>query len=125
MSINDFRKKRQLKRILYSTGALVVLGVIVFFLGHATWDVYQKAKLTDERRQEALNELTRLKKQEATLKEQLQRLQTDRGIEEEVRTKFNVAKEGEKVITITSPQNGEESGTSQAAPWWKRIFGIQ
>lgn len=125
MSINDFRKKRQLKRILYSTGALVVLGVIVFSLGHATWDVYQKAKLTDERRQEALNELARLKKQEATLKEQLQRLQTDRGIEEEVRTKFNVAKEGEKVVTITSPQNGEGSGASQAAPWWKRIFGIQ
>ena len=125
MSINDFRKKRQLKRILYSTGALVVLGVIVFFLGHATWDVYQKAKVTDERRQEALNELSRLKKQEATLQDQLKRLQTDRGVEEEVRTKFNVAKEGEKVVTIVSPQNEEGSGAPQATPWWKRIFGIE
>ena len=111
--------------MLYSTGVLVVLGVIVFFLGHATWDVYQKAKVTDERRQEALNELSRLKKQEATLQDQLKRLQTDRGVEEEVRTKFNVAKEGEKVVTIVSPQNEDGSGALQASPWWKRIFGIE
>ena len=125
MPINNFRRKRQFKRVLYSTGVIVVLGVIVFLLGNATWDVYQKAKITDERRQEALNELTRLQKQEATLQDQLKRLQTDRGIEEEVRTKFNVAKEGENVITIVSPQNEEGRATPQSVPWWKRLFGIQ
>lgn len=125
MSINDFRKKRQLKRALYSTGAIAILVVVVFFLGHATWDVYQKAKMTDGKRQEALTELIRLQKQEAILQDQLKRLQTARGLEEEVRTKFNVAKEGEKVVTIVSPQNGEGGGAPQAAPWWKRIFGIQ
>lgn len=125
MPINDFRKKRQLKRILYSTGAIAILGAVVFLLGHATWDVYQKAKMTDDKRQEALAELTRLQKQEATLQDELNRLQTARGMEEEVRTKFNVAKEGEKVVTIVSPQNGERSGVPQVAPWWKRIFGVQ
>ncbi|MBI5005349.1 MAG: septum formation initiator family protein [Candidatus Lloydbacteria bacterium] len=125
MPINDFRKKRQLKRTLYSTGVVAILGMVVFFLGHATWDVYQKAKITGEKRQEAFDELSRLQKQEATLQDQLKRLQTERGMEEEVRTKFNVAKEGEKVVTIVSPQNGGGSGAPQAAPWWKRIFGIQ
>ncbi|MBI2046469.1 MAG: septum formation initiator family protein [Parcubacteria group bacterium] len=125
MAINDFRKKRQLKRMFYSTGAIVVLGIIVFFLGHATWDVYQKAKVTDEKRQEVLSELTRLQKQRTSLEDALERLQTDRGIEEEVRTKFNVAKEGEKVITIVSPQKEDGSDTPQATSWWKRIFGIE
>jgi len=125
MAINDFRKKRQFKRMLYSTGVLVLLGIVVFFLGRATWDVYQKAKLTSENRQEALNELTRLQKQEATLKAELERLQTDRGIEEELRSKFNVAKEGEQVITIVSPQNTTENSDDQVLPWWKRVFGIE
>jgi cell division protein FtsB len=125
MAINDFRKKRQFKRMLYSTGVLVILGIIVFFLGRATWDVYQKAKLTSENRQEALDELTRLQKQEATLKAELERLQTDRGVEEELRAKFNVAKEGEQVITIVSPQNTSEDGGEQKLSWWKRIFGTE
>ena len=125
MPINDFRKKRQLKRTLYSTGAVAILGMIVFFLGYATWDVYQKAKMTDEKRQEVLRELNRLKEQEATLQGQLKRLQTNRGIEEEVRAKFNVEKGGKKVVTIAPPKKGGGSGPPQATPWWKRIFGIQ
>ena len=49
-----------------------------------------------------VNELATAKAREAVLKNQVDTLQTQQGVDDEIRSKFNVSKAGEKVAMIVN-----------------------
>ena len=59
----------------------------------------------------ARDESNQLKQREYNLKEKVQALKTERGVEEEVRNKFGFVKEGEEVIVIVEPPIGAATGS--------------
>jgi len=115
-----------MRKVIYSTGTAVALLLVVFFLGRATLDVYEKARETKDRRLESLRRLDELKAEEAALREKLSALETERGIEETVREKFNVAKDDEEVIKLVDEAGAKEPATAAATmeekTWWQRLF---
>lgn len=119
--MKKFQQKRKLKKIMYSSGMLIILILVALFLFNSTWDVYQKAKETADNKEFVRIELERLKEQERYLLDQINRLSTERGIEEEVRNKFNVSKENENVIIIVE-ESAEEEGKEKNILndyWWQ------
>ncbi|HEY4517974.1 MAG TPA: septum formation initiator family protein [Candidatus Paceibacterota bacterium] len=120
----DFHERRKLRRYLYSPGVLLVLLVLVVFLARGVWHVYDKERetgLITAQKQAILDEL---KSREASLTAELDRLKTVRGIEQELREKYEVAKEGEKVIVLVEPPKvaaavAEEGGFWH---WLKNLF---
>lgn len=121
----DVRERRKFKRILYSKGMLLVLSVVVIFLLGAVWDVYQQSREATGRRLESAAELEELVNRQTALRREIDYLSSDRGIEEEIRNKFEVAKEGEEVLIIVDPQQ-EETSTQEEVEggFWKRFFNI-
>jgi len=118
--MKQFQQKRRFQKIIYSSGAIVILVLVALFFFNSTWDVYRKAKETAEKRGQAQAELDKLKEQEEYLRSQIDRLSTEKGIEEEVRTKFNVAKEDEGVIVIVDGENkGAVQAESEVKAWWQ------
>jgi len=99
----DFYERRKIRQWLYSWPFLVVLIITSIFLAHGVWGVYQQERLTRINKNQRLAHLEGLEVREDALKEEIDRLNTDRGIEEEIRQKFEVAKEGEGVIVIVEP----------------------
>ncbi|PIP73255.1 MAG: hypothetical protein COW88_02590 [Candidatus Lloydbacteria bacterium CG22_combo_CG10-13_8_21_14_all_47_15] len=124
--MKKFQQKRRMRKVIYSTGTAVALLLVVFFLGRATLDVYEKARETKDRRLESLRRLDELKAEEAALREKLSALETERGIEETVREKFNVAKDDEEVIKLVDEAGAKEPATAAATmeekTWWQRLF---
>ena len=87
--------KRALRKLLFGKIGVIVLLIIFILFAKGTWSVYKKADFAKENKNRAAQELEALYEREGMLEVELERLQTQRGIEEEVRHRFDVGREGE------------------------------
>lgn len=122
----DFHERRKLRNILYSKPILVILGIVFVLLIYSAWGSYQKEFETREKRDQRAAVLEDLQGRKAALEGELERLNTERGVEAEIRSKFEVAKEGEDVIVIVdAPEEKEESPqTPEKEGFFRRLFGF-
>ncbi len=93
-----------MRRALYAKPTIIALSIALFLVARGAWNMYQKSQTTLVKREAAEEELSALKARERELSQDIVNLSTDRGIEEEIRERFMVAKEGESVMVISSPK---------------------
>ena len=117
-----FGKKKAITEYLYSKGAVVIMGIIVVFLASAVHERYVVERHMSERKTETELQKQTLIQRKETLTNRVEYLQADRGVEEEIRTHFDVAKEGEKVIILvgdTTEKDTVATTTKAVRPWYK------
>lgn len=119
----DFYEKRKLKRILYSKITLIILAIIVILLFRSVWGMYEKERNTRILRAKQTQELNELKGREEALRAEIERLSTEQGVEEEIRSKFDVGKDGEEVIVIIDDSKKDET-EQKITPksFWQKLF---
>lgn len=119
----EFQKKKQLRKILYSPIVLLVFSIILVLLLKGVWGVYQKERLSAQNLEQEKGELEKLALREKNLAASLDYLKTDQGIESEIRTKFRVVKEGEKVAVILDNQASSAPVVATTTHgFWYRLF---
>ena len=109
-----FWEKRSYRRFLYSRPMIAVVFIAVVFLGRAAFVMYGKQREAVRNAAAAAEELAAVKDREDYLTKEIARLETERGTEEEIRTKFRVVKEGEQLIVLVDPKPVEASTTPEA-----------
>lgn len=113
--------KRLFFRILIWLIILALVGFLIL-VGMATWRVASRgleAKALHEGAQKNLDELYARK---TSVDASLEALNSDRGIEEEIRSRYQMGKPGESEIVVV---NGNASATKDAAPppsIWDGLF---
>ncbi|MBP6060597.1 MAG: septum formation initiator family protein [Candidatus Pacebacteria bacterium] len=118
--MRNFQQKRGWKNIIESKPVLVFLCFLLIFF---TWGVVgftNKMSATRENRQIAENKLVELQKQKDELSANIAKLKTDSGVEEGIREKFGLAKEGEGLIIVVEDKNKIE--TIVPKPGWFSTF---
>jgi len=111
-----FRKKSTHR--LYSWPVLLLLAVFFIYTLYWTWGAYQKQAASIQGLEGTKRVWDQFTQREAELKENVQKLQTSRGLEEEIRERFSVAKEGEKMaIIIEEKMNGDENNPPKKWFW--------
>ena len=115
-----FSQPRDPVRVLRRRLFLLVLLVILAIAVRGVWGIFLKQSESRALRDEAQAQLTDLQKREASLRADMQRLKTDRGIEETLRTQYNLAKPGEGLIVIVEPQS--QAATPAPTNWFQRTF---
>lgn len=124
----DFRKKRTARRIVRSRIVIGILAVAVIFLGNATWNAYQGYSKAKEKEEHVVRQLEALTERKEGIEKDLNRLQTQRGVEAELRQRYNVGKEGEEVVVVVSEKNNLETEESNergfVATLWHAITSI-
>lgn len=116
-------KKRKIRKILYSWPVVAVLLLILIVLVMSTWDVFVKYTRSAYEVQQAEGERQELLERRAELENDIAHLQSERGIEEEIRDKFNVAKEGEEVVVIVDGPEQEVVEENEPQSFWQRMWG--
>ncbi|MEX1027581.1 MAG: hypothetical protein WD049_06180 [Candidatus Paceibacterota bacterium] len=120
--------RRLLKRIVYSKGAVFVLVVLTAFALKASWGAYQKMSESGQRAAVVREETHELAQEKDVLLEELARLETRRGIEEELRRKYSVTKEGEELVVIVDSEVEayveEESESSVLGEIWNAVVNF-
>ena len=122
--MTDFQKKRKFKKIIYSKLSFAVLFILIFFLGKATYNIYQKSKFSSENYTAVNQEYSELKDRHNMLKSEIERLNTDSGVEEEIRGKFNVAKPGETIVTIVNSNITNDDVDNSEKGFWSKFLDI-
>ncbi|MEK7501605.1 MAG: hypothetical protein AAB629_01625 [Patescibacteria group bacterium] len=117
------------KKIVKSPVIFVALSIMFIFVARATWKMYEKASLSNERLSQAVATLAELNSHNNMLSEKVAYLSTEQGIESEIRTKFRVAQEGESVAVIVGDtQSGgimnQASLTPVSLSWWRRLLRV-
>jgi len=106
---------------------VAVLAVLIAVAIRGAWGAYFKEKESRFYRDDASTRLLTLKEREETLQKDIERLNTETGLEEEIRKRFNVTKEGEEVIVlIDTPEGGDSNVVVERGIWRiiKNWFGF-
>lgn len=97
---------------------LVVLAVLV---SRSLWDIYLKSRVSGEKQAETEKKLNDLLARKAELEYDIGRLSTPLGVEQELRSKYNVVKPGEEAIVIDNKSLKVEAGISNDEGIWDRF----
>jgi len=116
--MREFSQKRKIRRIMYSPLSLIILFLILFFVVKGFFGVYQKYSFSKDELLKSESELQLLKDKKEKIDHKIQNLETETGIEQEIRSKFDVAKEGEKLIVIVEDEKKDEVVAEE-----KGVFG--
>lgn len=111
-----FGQKKKLTEYLYTKPVIAVLLIMVGFLGVSVFERYQVEREMAARRLAAEEEYQLLQERKASLTENVDYLSGERGIEEEIRKHFDVAKEGEQVIILLGEEETAVAEIDVPAP---------
>jgi len=123
--MREFQQRRIFRRLMYSKISIFFLSIIFIFFAFSVAGVYRKSKEASQKNNEVKSELNELKAKKDYLENEINRLNTNIGVEEELRDKFQVAKPGEKVIIILDDNKVDtgEAKSKNSDNWFWRLLG--
>jgi cell division protein FtsB len=109
----DFHEKRKIKSVLYSKVIVSVLIALSIALSFSVYNRFTTAEEMEARLNAHRATLVALEERAAMLQAKVEYLKNQRGVEEELRNRFDVAREGEKVVVLInkSPENTPEASS--------------
>jgi cell division protein FtsB len=119
--MREFQEKKRFRRILYSKGTLAVLFILILFFARASWQLYKKERESAANAVQSQNALNRLEDRQKVLNDEIARLQTDEGVEEEIRAKYGVSKPGEQVLIIVDDKKATTTEEKPKETWWQKV----
>lgn len=122
--MKDFKRKKLVKNVLFSYTTLLVLALFIVLMGKSVFERFTVEREMSIRRADAERELKELKQRAAALESQVEYLEDDRGMEAEIRSRFDVVKEGEQVVVILDDEKKEDATETKPEivedePWYK------
>jgi len=108
----DFRKKQKINKFIYSRPFIIVFFLITAFFAYTVINIIPKVIETRNNKNMVKAEFENLTNREEKLKLDTERIQSENGIEENLREKFRVAKDGEGLIIIVD-EDGKEGVKSE------------
>lgn len=123
--MREFQQKQKMKRMIYSRVSLVILIFIFVIISRATWNVYTKERETGKKAETAQIELAELRDRKEALTANIAKLQSEEGIEQQIRENFHMAKPGENLVVFVNDATqtpAEPEGVISGL--WRHIKGV-
>jgi len=121
----DFQQKNKINKILYSKVTLVILFILIIFMFKAAYNIFIKNRINNENYSAIKKNYDSLISRKDMLDSEIARLNTEAGIEEEIRGRFSVAKPGETVVVIVNSNSGTiTDSNAKNSGFWKSILNI-
>lgn len=117
-----FGKKNNYKEYIYSLPVIVLFLIIAIFLSMSVYERFGVERDMSGRKISSEEELILLRERKIQLEDRVEYLEGERGIEEEIRKNFDVAKEGEQVIILVGEEDSleiENMKEEQIYPWYQ------
>ncbi len=109
------------KRVAHSYFSLALMAVFILFFAWSVIKFAGKAQETARNKKIAQEKLTELQKQQSQLGSDIDELNTEKGVEESIREKFGLAKDGEGLVVVVDDQNKPATQVHQKTSFWEKI----
>jgi len=106
--MRNFQKKRGILGILQSVPFLILLAVLVCIFAYSMISFTSRMQETAKNKKIAEDKVAELQNSKEKLSLDIAKLNTDQGLEENIRERFGLVKEGEEVIVIVEDKNQPE-----------------
>ena len=119
--------KRNKKNSFWSSPlALLALFVIVVIFAYNITDLVKKNHETIKKNDLIIAEIDALKKKESDLQKEIDGIKTEQGIEEAIREKYQVVKNGEKMVMIVDEEKSKTETTvpQSKTSFWRWVKGL-
>lgn len=120
--MREFESKKKFRKFIYSRTMVFIMFLIFVFLCRATWKVYTQHEVSRLNLQKVVNETKRLSDREQTLKQDISYLETDEGIEAEIRQKFRAVKPGEQVAVIVREERRKDIHLESETTFFDKVL---
>ena len=120
--MKELQRKQRIKRIIYSVPSLILLSFVAFFIAKGAVKILGKEQESSARARELEARVSALVLREQELKEGIARLETEEGVKEEIKDRFNVTEEGEHVAIIVDEKRSATSTNASELSWYKRLL---
>jgi cell division protein FtsB len=120
--MRELQQKQKLKSRLYSIPALLVLALFTIFVAKGMVGVIQKEQESAADVQMLKTKLTTLSTEQSSMKDDIASLNTQAGVDEEIKEKFNVSEPGEHVAILVDPTTTGTSSATSTDAWYKRVW---
>ncbi|PIQ66511.1 MAG: hypothetical protein COV96_01070 [Candidatus Zambryskibacteria bacterium CG11_big_fil_rev_8_21_14_0_20_42_18] len=120
--MRELQRKQKMRQRLYSLPSLIGLFIIAVLLAKGAVGVINKERESVLRSRELEEKATTLVQREEELKEGIARLETEEGIQEEIKERFSVIQEGEFVAVIVDDRRVTSSEDDSGKAWYKKLW---
>lgn len=117
--MKELQQRQQLKKRLYSLPALVFLVFATLLILRGTYVVIQKERESARMVKELQAKVSSLSERQEELKNNISKLETDEGIDAEIKERFSVSRPGEHVVVLVDQDTPEATSTPHKEPWYK------
>jgi cell division protein FtsB len=125
--MRDLQERKRYRNFLLSPVTSVILLIVVIFLLKSNYNIYKKNQIAKINREESDRKLALLREKSDRLTDQLKKLETERGVEEELRNKFQITKSGEEVLVVVD-EEGEgqvkNEPVEEEQTYWQRFISF-
>lgn len=122
--MRDFQQKRQIRKLMYSPRVAFILLLIFVFLARGAWGAYTKERESRLNLKKIEQDYEKSLEREKFLLGEIERLNTEEGLEEEIREKFSVTKPGEEVVLVVESEESSSNEIIEEEGFWSRFFGF-
>lgn len=98
--MTQFQKQENSKNIWHSPIILFLMIVLILVFMYNMIDILEKVRETSKKKEFVTEQVNQLKEREEILNKNIEKLNTEQGIEEEIREKYQLVKKGEKMVVI-------------------------
>lgn len=98
-----FQQRRDPMRLMWRRVVAVVLLLLIALAVRGVWGAYKKSQDSYVLKVEAQAKLQDLEKREYELRADIANLRSEKGVEAELRERYDLAKDGEGVVVIVDP----------------------
>ncbi len=120
--MRDFQQKNRWRSILESWPVLIFLGLLLLFFAWGIVSLLNRMQTTRENRVLAEKKLAELQKKKQTFSSDVSKLNTQSGIEESIREKFPVVKEGEGLIVVVDEKKAENTNEADTGGFFSFLY---
>lgn len=116
--MRNFQQKRGYRDILFSRPVLVFLGFLLLFFAWGVVGFLGKMQVTMQNKEMTEKRVKELQKDKEYLTYEIEKLQTKDGVEESIRAKFGLAKEGENAIIVVEEKPQKIEVEASTGGFW-------
>ncbi len=124
--MRSFQKEGRLKHLMQSKLFLIFLGIVILAFFYNIFSLVEKMDETTKNKQLVENKIIELEQSKEKLNSDINKLKTERGVEESIREKFGFAKEGENMILVVDDKNAPQTDKNEDSggffSWLKNLF---
>jgi cell division protein FtsB len=110
------------RSVLQSRPVLVILFFVVLSFAWNVFEFWGKMSETRKNRQMVEAKVNQLQIEKERLTADISKLNTEEGVEDNIREKFGLAKEGEQLIVVVDDESEKDTTEEESSNWFTSFF---